>query len=108
MPAAGSMNRLITLEALTIVQGETGEEEETWTPWQQVYAAMKDTRAEERNEAGQVLAVVVTTWRIHWIEGMKYKTVRVNYDGAIYNITSIAELGLRAGIEIGSQAVGVA
>jgi head-tail adaptor len=108
MPAAGRLDRLVTIEQLTIVQGETGEEEETWTFWQHAYMAMKDTRAQERNEAGQVLAVVTTTWASHWIEGMKYKTVRLNYEGVIYNITSIAELGRRSGLEIGSQAVGLA
>jgi head-tail adaptor len=107
MPAAGRLDRLVTIEQLTIVQGETGEEEETWTPWQQAYMAMKDTRAEERIEADQVLAVVTTTWMSHWIEGMKYKTVRLVYDGVIYDLTGIAELGRRSGMELTSKAVGL-
>ena len=54
MPAAGRFDRLVTIEQMTIVQGETGEEEETWTPWgEPVFMGMKDTRAEERNEAGR-------------------------------------------------------
>ena len=51
---------------------------------------------------------MTTTWFSHWIEGIKYKTIRLNYEGVIYNITSIAELGRRSGLEIGSRAVGLA
>lgn len=106
MPAAGRLDRLVTIQVATMAQDETGQPVETWADWKQVWMGKKDIRAFERFRSNQELAEETTVWTSHWIEGLTPEH-RLVVEGKTFDILGIAELGRRSGLEITATAVRV-
>ena len=104
MPAAGRLDRLVTIERKTVVQDATGQPVETWATWRQAWMGKKDIRAEERFRSDQELASEMTVWMSHWIDGLSTED-RLSVDGKTYDILGLAELGRKSGFEITTIAV---
>ena len=100
---SGKMDRLITIGEFTSVQDSYGQETETWTEFATVWAEKIDIKARERFAAQQDIAEETTRFRIRWLAGLTPK-MRIVHDGKVYNITGIAELGRRGGLEITTEA----
>ena len=100
---AGKMHRWITIEQFTAVQDAFGQETKTWNEFASVWTQKADIKARERFAAQQDIAEETTRFRMRYLEGVSPK-MRIVHDGKVYNITGIAELGRRAGLEITTEA----
>lgn len=71
-----------------------------------VWASKEDIRDTERYSAQQVGAEVTTRFRIRWSQAVKDfdPQGRVLFDGRIYNVSAVKELGRREGLEITANA----
>lgn len=99
MIPAGPLDRYVTIEQKTKTRDAYGAEIETWTTFAQVWASKRDIRGREYFAAQQVNAETDTVWRIRWIAGVKAE-MRINWNGTLYDIQDIAEIGRREGLEI--------
>jgi SPP1 family predicted phage head-tail adaptor len=104
MPAAGSMHRRVTVERRVVTQNNIGKQVETWTPWRTIWANRRDVRADERQRTDQELASVTAVWTAHWPYWLSAQD-RLVADGVIWEVTSIAEIGGPAGVEVTATAV---
>lgn len=100
MPAAGRLDRVVTIERHTVVQDEFGQPIETWTAWKQVMMGRRDLRADERFRAPLEQASEVAVWTTHYIDGVTAKDHRLNYHGDIWDVIGVAEMGRRSGLEL--------
>lgn len=106
MPAAGKLDRRVTIERKTTSRSSTGAVIETWATWRTVFMGKSDITANERFRADQELAVETTVWESHYIDGLRTDD-RLSVDGKVYDILGIAEVGRRAGHQITAMAVRV-
>lgn len=100
-----SYDRLIRLERGTTTTNDYGEEIATWGELATVVASKTDLSGDEKTEALQTSALVVTRFRIPWSAAVASLSPldRVVYPaigGRIYNIQAVKELQLRVGLEI--------
>lgn len=103
MPAAGRLDRRVTIEAVTTARDALGQPVETWTTWKTVWMGKKDIRAAERFRADQEIAEETTVWMSHWIDGLTAQH-RLVVEDKTYDIVGLAEIGRRAGLEITATA----
>lgn len=96
---AGDLDRQITIEVPTETPNAIGEPIQSWAAFATVWAKVGPVRGRERFTADQVAAEADTTFRIRWLAGVTEK-MRVSYDGRLYDITYIAELGRRDGLDL--------
>lgn len=106
MPAAGKLDRRVTIERKTETRSATGAVIETWATWRTVFMGKRDITGTERLRADQELAAETTIWDSHYIDGLRTDD-RLNAEGKTYDIVGIREVGRRAGHEITAQAVHV-
>lgn len=99
MPAAGRLDRIVTIQRMTVTQDETGQPVEAYATWRVVKMGKKDIRADERLRSDQELATEATVFVSHWITDL-LTTDRLVVDEKTYDIVGIAELGRRSGLEI--------
>jgi SPP1 family predicted phage head-tail adaptor len=104
MPAASGMDRRVTVERRIVTQNDIGEQVETWTTWRTIWATRRDVRADEPQRADQELVSVTAVWTAHWPYWLTTHDKLVA-DGLIWDITGIAEIGGRAGVEVTATAV---
>lgn len=104
---AGLMDRRIQIQSKTISQNDSGEEVEVWanmasTPDGMVWAELRYNAGRESFSADQRIGVTPATFRIRWSDELKGTTseYRLIYDGRIYEIVDVREIGRREGIEI--------
>ena len=100
---AGRLDRRITLQRKTVTQDEYGQEIETWTDLATVWAEKRDMKGSERWQAQQKVAEVETTWRIRWRDGITPLDRLLDGD-QVYDVTGVAEIGRREGLEITASA----
>lgn len=103
---AGKLDRYIAIEEATEVQLVTGEVEKTWSTFAQRWASFNQpaTRRgnKERFEANQTVAISNDYWEIRYLPGLK-ANMRIVYQGQLYNITSIREIGRKEGWQIETE-----
>jgi head-tail adaptor len=95
------------IEKKTVIQDEFGQEIETWSNWHLAWMGKRDVQGAERIRTSQTLAEETVIWDSEWVEGLNAWEYRLNYNGRVYNITGLAEVGRKAGWEITSVAVRV-
>jgi len=100
---AGPLDRRIMIQVKTLTQNDTGAEVESWVTFAEVFAQKTDLRGDELQRAQQLAAETTTRWRIRHFEGLR-NDMRILSGGQVYEITGIAELGRRDGLEISSFA----
>lgn len=96
---AGELDRKIVIERVTETQNAIGEPVASWATFATVWAAVKPVRGREYFAAQGMQAEADSVFRIRWLDGVTPK-MRISYDGAVYDIQHVAELGRRAGLEL--------
>ena len=101
---AGELDREITIDKVTLTQSASGEAQETWTKFAGVWAKVTPLSASERFRAEGLHSFRVSVFRIRHLAGL-LPTMRIQYEGIVWRITGIAELGRREGYDITAEAV---
>lgn len=100
---AGKLDRFITIEEFTEEStNELGHAVKSWQTFHQCWASFNDSafrRNKEDFQGSQTVAVANDVWQIRYLPGIK-ATQRIVYEGMIYNITSVKEIGRNEGLEI--------
>lgn len=95
---AGRLDRLITIQAATETKDSFGAVTQTWADEASVWANVKPLKGEEYTASDAVNARRITVFII------RHRTVttlhRISYNGDIYDIVSVVEIGRREGLEI--------
>lgn len=100
---AGRMDRLITIQQRSDSQDSYGQPVPSWSTLAEVWADKKDVKASERFASEQRIAEQTTVFRIYWRDDVTAK-MRVSYDGKVYDINGVAEIGRREGLELTTTA----
>lgn len=100
---AGELDRRITIERAVVTTDPFGGEQRAWAPLHTVWAQALPISDGERWRAGEVAAQVTHRFRIRWGAGVE-PTDRIRYDGKVYEIVGVKEIGRRVGQEITAAA----
>ena len=101
----GRLNRLIEIQRKVITRDPRfGSEVETWVKLDTVWAHVNQTGVSEDfdNDAHRAIPLRNATIRIRWRDDVK-ETSRVVYDGFLWDIKGIAELGYRRELDLFCQ-----
>ena len=102
---AGPLDRYAELRRRVLTRdATTGEQVETFTAYANVWAGKRDLRGREYFAAQQVNSEISTVWQIRYRSDV-LATDRIAVDGTEYEITGIAEIGRRDGLELQTTAV---
>jgi SPP1 family predicted phage head-tail adaptor len=98
---AGRLDRRITIEQVSRARNSEGIQEDTWSTFTTVWAG-KDDRSARTQFSDQIeQGRVETVWRIRNLSGLNH-TMRIVYDGVVYDIRGIREIGRGEGYIIGT------
>jgi SPP1 family predicted phage head-tail adaptor len=104
MIAAGSLDRRISIQRMTLAENDFGEMVETWVPLQaDLPANVEPVQAWERLQASEIAAGVTTRFTVRWGLDLTPKD-RIVYDGRVWDISSAREIGRREGQELTAAA----
>ena len=89
-------NRIVVLQALTVVRDSSGSEIESFVEIDKAWARVEQTGTSEnfKNDARRRIPLRNATFRIRWRAGIE-ETGRVVYDGLAWDIKGIEEIGRR-------------
>ncbi len=100
------LDRKITLQRFTWTQDEYGALVQAWTDVATVWASKRDVSDGERVAAAEVSATITTRFQIRydgaWAD-LNPKD-RVSFEGRLFDIFGVKELGRREGLEITAAA----
>lgn len=101
---AGAFDRQIVLEAKTAAKVGAGEPIDTWATLATVYAQVLPVSGREwyGATADQLVAMEMLQFRIRWRPGSDVRagTARIKYQGRIYNIRRVSEIGRNKVLEV--------
>lgn len=103
MKFSGDQIRKVVLEKKTTTTNEYNEQIEAWNPATsispngEIFAEKWDQGGKEALESGQIVAMKDVRFRIRYVDGLNENEYRINYDGKIYDIENIKEIGRREG-----------
>lgn len=104
---AGNLDRRITIQRATYTQNALGEQIiATWNTLATVWAEVMPVSDGERIRALEVSAEITTRFRIRYsstVASVNPKD-RISYDGRVYDISGVKEIGRREGLEITAAA----
>lgn len=101
---AGTLDRRITIQALTVTLDDLGGIVETWGDVATVWARFLPGAGREAYNAAAVHATAEARFRLRWRSDVT--TVhRVSYDGKSWDILAVDEIGRREGLELKVKAV---
>lgn len=101
LPAAGRRDRRIIVEQLAVTQSSTGAAVETWSTLATLWAEARLPTGRELLQAGQVAGELDRVFVVLWRDDIEPK-MRIRFDGQVYDIVSVAEMGRREGLLIGA------
>jgi SPP1 family predicted phage head-tail adaptor len=102
---AGPLDRSAVLKHQVLTKNTTnGEDEVSYSTYATVWAGKRDLRGREFFAAQQMNADITTTWQIRYRTDVVPRD-QIVVDDVAYNISSIAEIGRRDGLEIQATAV---
>lgn len=106
MIGAGALDRRIQFQRAVIVDDGLASAESWDDHGTPVWAAKTDVSDGERWRAGEVSANITTRFQVRWSQFSADITPkdRLTYDGRIYDIVGIKEIGRRVGLEITAAA----
>lgn len=102
-PRVGDLDRRITIQAKTVERDDYGATKETWSDAATVWAQYLPGGGDERFAAAQVYAETQARFRIRWRDDVTTQH-RVLFDGKLWDILAIDEMGRRGGLEIKARA----
>ncbi len=97
---AGALDRRLLIEQNTGGVSSAGAPLETWATLATVWAGKRDISGREVFAAGQDMAEIASTRFIIRHRSDVTAAMRVTVDGVVYDITHIAEIGRREGLEL--------
>lgn len=101
---AGGFDRQIVIEQRAVTRDAVGSEVESWSTFAEVWAQKKDTSGREFYASNMESGEVTTKFTIRYLAGLQMD-MRIKYDGLVYDIENISEIGRKRGIEISARAV---
>ena len=102
--SASDMDRLITIQQPQQSQDDYGEPVTTgWIDFAKPWAQVIPVSGREYFDAAAARAEKLTRFRIWWRSGVT-EAMRIVYDGRIYDVRSIIEIGRRERLEIAAEA----
>lgn len=99
---AGTLDRRVTLQAVTETQDSFGQPIKTWSDTATVWANKRPLRGDERVANQQLKAVVDTIWRIRHRTDVTPKS-RLLEGSRVHDIQAVLELGRSEGLELYTQ-----
>lgn len=92
----GRMNREIVIQKVTEIDDPEGGKKVAWTDFATVFAEVSPVSGGEGDAASQPQETQTSTFRIHFndAEGATVK-MRINYDGLVWDILRIEEIGFK-------------
>jgi SPP1 family predicted phage head-tail adaptor len=96
---AGALDRRITLQRATAAPNSFNEPVETWADLVTVWAQQRPDRGAERFAAQEIVGQAVMTFHIRYRTDIR-TTDRILYQGRIWNILDVREVGRRVVTEI--------
>ena len=97
---AGRLDRIVIIQQKAVSQDTYGEEIETWTTLDTVWAGRKDFRGKEYFAAQQTAASVSAVYTIRYRTDITPDEHRISDNGRIYDIKSVIELCRKVGLEL--------
>ena len=91
---AGELDRRITLQRATTAPNGFNEPVESWTDLATVWAQQRPDRGAERFAAQEIVGRAVMTFHIRYRTDVR-TTDRILYQGRIWNILDVREVGRR-------------
>lgn len=101
---AGKLTSAIVIERKVASIDDAGYEVATWTDVGTVRAEVVQQITEEADTGYGEAGTVGTTFRTRYFNGLTTAD-RIRHRGRHFNVTAIAELGIRAGLEIKAEAI---
>ena len=100
------LDRRITLERFIETTNLFNEVIKDWQPLATVWASKEDIRDSERFQASQVSASITTRFQIRYSPSLSDLSPldRLTYDGRLYEIVAVKEIGRKEGLEITASA----
>jgi SPP1 family predicted phage head-tail adaptor len=95
----GRMDRQVTLQRFTTTTSAIGEQVKTWTSLVTVPAMYKPSPGTEAVNGDKREAELPVVFTIRYYGGLNPKD-RLTYDGVVYNILAVTELGRKYMMEI--------
>ena len=96
---AGTLDRRITIEQRIDTRDAFGEPIAAWTPLAVVWASLESLQGQELIETQETNAKRKARFRIRWRDDVTEKT-RVAWDGEVWDINQVNEIGRRVGLEL--------
>lgn len=100
---AGKLDRRVTIQRATTASNSFNEPIETWADVATVWGQQRPNRGNERFAAQEVAGSAVMTFQIRYRSDVTVKD-RLSYDGRLWNILDVRELGRREATEIDAVA----
>lgn len=98
--SAGQRDRLVELRHVLLTENDSGEEVESWpTAYATAWAKKDDLSGSKRFLAQQFSHDQLTQFQILWRDDVS-TTDRLVLDGSFYEITQVAEVGRREGLDL--------
>lgn len=106
MLAAGSLDRRIRIERATTTKNGFNEDVQSWEELATVWAAKQEVPDGEKWRAGEVAASITTRFRVRWstVISTVDERDRIIFEGRLFDITRLKEIGRRVGREITASA----
>lgn len=101
---AGRLDRRVQVQTRTVARGPTGEAIEQWSAPRERWAEVVLVSASERRQSEQVMATRTATFRLRWERDLVGAQSRLVYDGFIWDVRGVKELGRREGLELMAEA----
>ncbi|MGN6311747.1 MAG: phage head closure protein [Xanthobacteraceae bacterium] len=101
---AGSMDRFITIETPTVTRDDYGSAVTTWSTLVSLRAQLVN-RSIDNREGQQTTTDNTATFRTYFYPGVTLDH-RVMFEGQAFKITSMRELGRRAGMDLTCERIG--
>jgi SPP1 family predicted phage head-tail adaptor len=99
---AGKLDRKIEIMGATVTRDEYGGESKSWSVLARVPAEFKPLTARERFASDAIRTEREGRFLVRYLTGID-QTMRINFDSTVWEITGIAEIGRREGLEISAK-----
>jgi SPP1 family predicted phage head-tail adaptor len=103
---SGPLDRRIVIERAALTSNAFGEGVPTWGALAEVWAHKQDVSDKERQQSAEVAAEITTRFKIRWSPDVATVNPkdRVVFDGRVYNLSAVKEIGRREGLELSATA----